>query len=210
MSFTAVILKLPFSALSTVRWGEGRRNAPRKGEWTLSTPVFCPLRSYARRSRRLRAGSRWATGTFPLKTIHSQERGIPHLRVRKCWSAAALRRSTSRGMDWKPRQGATGASGEAGAAVVALRTSPGEVPQLFPANCFTYVLEKDMALSFRNHSSAQWVQQGANTCETPTEAAPSPFLKHFFVCLHSGKPTAGLFDPIFSLHHTHIKHYNSV
>lgn len=92
-------------------------------------------------------------------------------------------------------------------------TSAGEVPQLFPANCFTYVLEKDMALSFRNHSSAQWVQQGANTCETPTEAAPSPFLKHFFCCyfcLHSGKPTAGLFDPIFSLHHTHIKHYNSV
>lgn len=62
-------------------------------------------------------------------------------------------------------------------------TSAGEVPQLFPANCFTYVLEKDMALSFRNHSSAQWVQQGANTCETPTEAAPSPFLKHFFFLL---------------------------
>lgn len=88
------------------------------------------------------------------------------------------------------------------------------VPQLLPAGCFAYVLEKDMALSFGNHSSAQWVQQGANTCETPTGAAPSPFLKHFFcflfVCLHSGKPTAGLFDPIFSLHHTHIKHYNSV
>lgn len=31
MSFTAVILKLPFSALSTVRWGEERRGAPRKG-----------------------------------------------------------------------------------------------------------------------------------------------------------------------------------
>lgn len=107
MSFTAVILKLPFSALSTVRWGEGRRNAPRKGEWTLSTPVFCPLRSYAHRSRRLRAGSRWAMGTFPLKTIHSQEWGIPHLRVRKCWSAAVLRRSTSRRMDWMPRQGDT-------------------------------------------------------------------------------------------------------
>lgn len=71
--------------------------------------------------------------------------------------------------------------------MVALRTSSGEVPQLFPANCFTYVLEKDMALSFRNHSSAQWVQQGANICETPAEGAPSPFLKHFFVCIQGNR-----------------------
>lgn len=84
-----------------------------------------------------------------------------------------------------------------------LRTSPGEVPQLFPANCFTYVLEKDMALSFRNHSSAQWVQQGANTCETPTEAAPSPFLKHFlFVCIQGNRLQAYLIQ--FSLCTIHI------
>lgn len=124
--------------------------------------------------------------------------------IRRCVKALHV---TQDGLD-APARGHQ--SGEAAAAVVVLRTSPGEVPQLFPANCFTYVLEKDMALSFRNHSSVQWVQQGANTCETPIEAAPSPFLKHFFVCLHSGKPTAGLFDPIFSLHHTHIKLYNSV
>lgn len=91
--------------------------------------------------------------------------------------------------------------GEAAAAVV-LGTSPGEVPQLFPANCFTYVLEKDMALSFRNHSSAQWVQQGANTCETPTEAAPSPFLKHFFVCIQGNRLQAYLIQ--FSLCTIHI------
>lgn len=69
-----------------------------------------------------------------------------------------------------------GAGAEAAAA---LRTSRGEVPQLFPANCFTYVLEKDMALSFRNHSSAQWVQQGANICETDRSSS-QPFLKALF------------------------------
>lgn len=99
--------------------------------------------------------------------------------------------------------------GAGAAATAALRTSGGEVPQLFPANCFTYVLEKDMALSFRNHSSAQWVQQGANTCETPgetpAEAALSPFLKHFFflfVCIQGNRLQAYLIQ--FSLCTIHI------
>lgn len=150
MSFTAVILKLPFSALSTVRWGAGRRNAPRKGAWTLRR------QSSARRSGRWpREGCSWrAAGMVPLEIA--------------------------------PR-----AAGEEGLHRHRVQLLRAGVPQLFPADCFAYVLEKDMALSFGNHSSAQWVQQGANTCETPTGAAPSPFLKHFFlfVCLFAFRET---------------------
>lgn len=51
MSFTAVILKLPFSALSTVRWGKGRKMLQERVNGRCqSTPVFCPLRTYAHRS----------------------------------------------------------------------------------------------------------------------------------------------------------------
>jgi len=131
MSSTAVILKLPFSALSTVRWGEERRDAPRKGPRVLPGLLA-------------RSG-----GTVP-----------------------------------------SGAAGRRGAAPAA----PGEVPQLFPADRSVYAPEEDMALSFGDHSSAQWVQQGADAGEAPAEAAASPFLKHLvcFVCIQGNRPQAYL------------------
>jgi len=51
-----------------------------------------------------------------------------------------------------------------------------------------------MALSFGDHSSAQWVQQGADAGEAPAEAAASPFLKHLvcFVCIQGNRPQAYL------------------
>lgn len=162
MSFTAVILKLPFSALSTVRWDRGGEMLQERASGR-SQPRSPPV-PLSRGDSWLSAGSGHAA---PPHTIPRSSQGeeVP--------LSAGLRLHVR-------RDGLRDGPGAGAAATAALGTSAGEVPQLFPANCFTYVLEKDMALSFRNHSSAQWVQQGANTCETPTEAAPSPFLKHFF------------------------------
>lgn len=155
--------------------GEGRRNAPRKGERTLPAPLSARARQSGRCRGRLALGGLWAQ-SLPLTPFP----GAPGEEVP---ISAGLRLHVRRdgGPARRAGLGTAPGPGAGAAATAALRTSGGEVPQLFPANCFTYVLEKDMALSFRNHSSAQWVQQGANTCETPTEAAPSPFLKHFFL-----------------------------
>lgn len=181
MSFTAVILKLPFSALSTVRWERGGEMLQERASGR-SQPHSLPVSiSQGDAREALRAlGS-----LLPLTPTIPRSSGL---------GGADLRRVKAPGR----RGGVLGQRPPR----AALRTSGGEVPQLFPANCFTYVLEKDMALSFRNHSSAQWVQQGANTCETPTEAAPSPFLKHLFVCIQGNRLQAYLIQ--FSLCTIHI------
>lgn len=121
MSFTAVILKLPFSALSTVRWEKGGEMLQERASGrSLPAPV----------------SQRGATGGW--LALGGSGHGAPLTIPRSSGSGGAdLRRvKAPRGAGWGPARWA------GAAATAALRTSGGEVPQLFPANCFTYVLER--------------------------------------------------------------------
>lgn len=187
--FTAVNTEVAFffSALSTVRWGRGKEECSKKGHVDAvgTSPLPAPRVCTWPLGRSLPdVGSQWAIGTFPLKN-HS-----PQLQGRKCWFVAVLRRSVSHRRDipsegtpsqrlrwwWRRRSG----------------TSSGEVPQLFPANCFTQMLEKDMALSFRNHSSVQWVTAGSKHLWNSDRSSSQPFLKALFVCIRGNRPQAYL------------------
>lgn len=132
MSFTAVILKLPFSALSTVRWERGgemlqERASGRSQPRSLPVPVS---QGGATGGWLALGGSGHGAPLTPFPGAPGQEVPI----------SAGLRLHVGR--DGGPARRAGLGTAPGSAATAALRTSGDEVPQLFPANCFTYVLER--------------------------------------------------------------------